>query len=279
MDETPASPAVQVLELLRRAHVERRSGELHIDRGDERRGLVVRDGHIVHGRSDVAGERLGDVLVRHGDVSRADLERALETSFSERRPLGAVLAEMGLVGHAQLEDAVATHVRTILFAALEEPDSSPAFEEIETFPGEGAGGEPASRLSTGQVLLEAARRLEDPAVVREALGDLDRKLVPATDPRLSMRPVGLNPTDGFVLSRVDGTLSVRELVGLIPLPPEETEKSLLGLLCTGAVAFAPERPAERRAPAATPPVASTPPPAVAPAAPAAPAAPEAPAAK
>jgi hypothetical protein len=269
MDETPPSSAARMLELLRRAYVERRSGELHIDHGDERRGLAVREGQIVHGRSDVAGERLGDVLVRHGDVSQADLDRAVEAALSERRPLGTVLAEMGLVGRDQLEEAVATHVRTILFAALEEPENSPAFEEIEIFPGE-AAEEPASRLSTGQVLLDAARRLEDPAVVREALGDLDWKLVPATDPRLSTRPVGLTPTDGFVLSRVDGTLSACELVGLIPLPPEETEKSLLGLLCTGAVAFAPDRPAARRAPAAPPPVPSAAPHAAAPPAPPAP---------
>jgi hypothetical protein len=45
-------------------------------------------------------------------------------------------------------------------------------------------------------------------------------------------------------------------VGLIPLPPEETEKSLLGLLCTGAVAFAADRPpAPPAAPAPAPPAA------------------------
>ena len=77
--------------------------------------------------------------------------------------------------------------------------------------------------------------------MREALGDQDRKLVLTTDPWLRAQPVALTPTDGFVMSRVDGTLSARELVGLIPLPAEQTEKSLLGLLCTGAVAFA-DRP-------------------------------------
>jgi hypothetical protein len=246
MDETAQSAAARILDLLRRAYVERRSGELHLDRGDERRGLALREGHIVYGRSDVAGERLGDVLVRHGDVSQADLDRALVTSVSGRRPIGAVLAEMELVDKAQLEEAIACHVRAILFSALDEPGCSPTFEAIGSLPEEAAAWDPASHLSTGQVLLEAARQVQDPAVVREALGDPDRKLVLATDPWLRARPVALTPTDGFVLSRVDGTLSARELVGLIPLPAEETEKSLLGLLCTGAVAFAADRPAAPR---------------------------------
>ena len=154
------------------------------------------------------------------------------------------------------------HVREILFAALDRPGGTAAFEELESDSAGRPEGAPASRLSTGQVLLEAARRLKDPATVREALGDLDRRLVLAADPRLRAHPVALTPTDGFVLSRIDGTLSAREIVDLMPLPPEETERSLLGLLCTGAIAGAPERPAARRAPA--PPRRPAPPPRAAP---------------
>jgi len=273
MDQLPPSVPAQVLLLLRRAYVARQSGHLHVTRGDARRGFAVREGHIVHARSDVAGEHLSDVLVRHGAVDEAVCGRAVAAALAEGRPLGAVLGELGLIDHARLEEAVGWHVRDILFAALDEPGSSVAFEEVEALPEDAGSGDPASRLSTGRVLLEAARRLQDPAVVREALGDPDRKLVLATDPRLRVHPVALTPTDGFVLSRIDGTLSARELVGLIPLPPEDTEKSLLGLLCAGAVDFAPDRPAPRRAPAPAPPAVAPPEPAAAPP-PAAPAAAE-----
>jgi hypothetical protein len=256
MDETLVSPAVQVLDLLRQAYVERRSGELRLDRGDERRGLAVRDGHVVYGVSDTAGERLGDVLVRHGDLPQDALDRADAAARSEGRRLGVVLVETGIIGSDQLEEAVATHVRAILYSALEEPGGSPSFVPMEAAAEDSAGWLPVSRLSTGQLLLDAARRLEDPAVVREALGDVDRKLVLGTDPRLHTHPLALTPTDGFVLSRVDGTLSARELVGLIPLPAEDTEKSLLGLLCTGAVTFAADSPAVPRGAPSRPPAAS-----------------------
>jgi hypothetical protein len=85
-------------------------------------------------------------------------------------------------------------------------------------------------------------------VVREALGDLDRKLVLPSDPRLRSQPLAFTPADGFVLSRVDGNVTARELIDLIPLPPEETERSLLGLVCTGVLAYASRRPPVRRAP-------------------------------
>jgi tetratricopeptide (TPR) repeat protein len=64
---------------------------------------------------------------------------------------------------------------------------------------------------------------------------------------LRFQKLTLSPADGFVLSRVDGATSAREIVQMIPLPAEETQKSLLGLVSTGVVEFAGVRP-QRRAP-------------------------------
>jgi curved DNA-binding protein CbpA len=260
MNSPPSTPA-RVLQLLREAHVSRRSGHLHVTHGQERRGLSVRDGEIIQGRSDVGGEHLSDILVRHGFVSQGDLDKAVEAALYGRRPLGAVLVELDLIDRGRLEEAVGFHAREILFAALDRHGGMAVFEELESVPEGLAEGDPASRLSTAAILLEAAGRLEDPDVVREALGDVDRKLAPAPDAGLRALSATLTPSDGFVLSRVDGTVSAGDLIGLIPLPPEQTERSLLRLLCAGIVDFAPDRPASRRAAAAGAPAASSPAPA------------------
>jgi hypothetical protein len=47
--------------------------------------------------------------------------------------------------------------------------------------------------------------------------------------------------DGFVLSRIDGTLGARDVVSLSPLPAEEVERSLFGLLCTGIICHVGDR--------------------------------------
>jgi hypothetical protein len=71
--------------------------------------------------------------------------------------------------------------------------------------------------------------------VRHALGALDRTVLPAADPLLRFQRVHLNPTDGFVLSRVDGTCTAEEVIQLTPLPEAESMRSLLGLLSVGMV--------------------------------------------
>jgi tetratricopeptide (TPR) repeat protein len=77
--------------------------------------------------------------------------------------------------------------------------------------------------------------------MRFALGDLERVLLPSTEPLVRFQRINLNPTDAFVLSRVDGTLSARQVFEITPLPREDVEASLVGLLTTGMIeAAAPE---------------------------------------
>jgi tetratricopeptide (TPR) repeat protein len=259
-----------VPDLLREIYVGRRSGTLNLVRGQERQSLRFRHGHIVNAHTNVLEERLGEMLVRRGVLSEADLARATEVVVRDARRLGEVLAEMGLIDGSGLEDAVALHVHEMLTRVFAWPDGTYAFEE------EPAGepeGELTLKLSTGELILESVQAVRDPDVVRYALGDMDRVLVLSADPLLRFQKLTLSPADGFVLSRVDGVTSAREVVQMIPLPAEQTQKSLLGLLSTGVVEYAGvRRPRDASAPARPAPE----PPPVPPVAPAAPAPPPAP---
>jgi hypothetical protein len=105
-----------------------------------------------------------------------------------------------------------------------------------------AEGDFTLKLSTGEIILDAVRRVRDPDVVRYALGDLDRVLTLSNDPLLRFQRITLSPSDGYILSRIDGTLSTREVMQLLSLPGEEVQRSLFGLLCTGVVEHAPGPP-------------------------------------
>jgi tetratricopeptide (TPR) repeat protein len=236
--------------LLQEIYVGRRSGTLKLTRGEEHRSLRFRHGHLVNSHTNVAGERLGEVLVRRGLLSEADLARATEISARDGRRFGELLAELGLLSASGLEDAVALHVHEMLASIFTWKEGSYAFKEE---PEGGAPEELTLRLSTANLILEAVKAIRDPDVVRHALGDLGRVLCPSSDPLLRFQQLTLSPADGFVLSRVDGTTSAREVVQMIPLPVEETERSLLGLLSTGVIEYV---PGLRRAPDAAAPVPS-----------------------
>ena len=272
-----------LFQLIRDIFVGGRTGHLHFTRAKEWRSLRFLKGQILHATSDVEGEHLGDVLVRYGLLTQDDLEKARKVVLAERKKLGTVLDAMGLMAKGELESSIKLHVREVLFNVTEMPDVKFRFEELgeDTF----LETELQSRVAPGEMILEAARRIQEPAVVTAVLGDIDRVIAPASHPVLGAQKLTLTPTDGFVLSRVDGTLTAREVFHLTPLPAEDTERSLFALLCTGAVEYrAPvprPRTGARSAEATSSPGTAShnvPPPSVPPPAPAPPTPPPAPAA-
>jgi hypothetical protein len=279
--------------LLRSLYVGRKSGLLHFTQGETRRTVLFHHGQIVRGESNVLEERLGETMVRRGMLSTPDFDRVSAIIISQRKRLGVVLRELGLADEEKLQDALGVQIHEILLKVFSDPTGEFAFAEAT---GDGpAEGDNTPKVSTGELILEAVDRVRDPELIRRSLGDINRVLTHPSDPLLRFQKVTLTPTDGYILSRVDGVMSAREIIQMLGLPEEDVCRSLLGLLSTGLVEFragatrtpasAPKtaEPASRPAPAPAPPIPPPPAPQAPPAAnappprgPAAPVAPPAP---
>jgi hypothetical protein len=226
--------------LLRDLYVGRKTGMLVVRHDSTERSVRFRRGHIVHAGSNLTEEHLGETLVRLGMLDAADLAEATAIVLRDRKRLGMALIEIGALDEDRLEDLLALHVREILLKLFTRHEGSYEFHEAES---ETTGGEDRQlKLSTGEMILEAVRRVQDESVVRFALGDTDRILGLSSDPLLRFQKITLTPVDGFLLSRVDGTLAAREVIELAPVPAEEAQKSLFGLLSTGTLEYLPLPP-------------------------------------
>jgi tetratricopeptide (TPR) repeat protein len=235
--------------VLRELYVGRRTGLLHFNQGERRASVCFVRGQIVWGDSTDPECQLGPVLVRHGWVTQERLDRLRDRVGAGRR-LGDVLLEAGVLDRAWLDDALALHVREILLTALSWPDAAYRFQEHP--PEHFSGYDRALSIATGELILDAVWSVADPDVIRYALGDLGRVLRLPTDPLLRFQRLTLTPTEGYLLSRVDGTLTAREVLSLGPGEPRDAQRSLFGLLCTGMVEWAEEvaraEPVAREAP-------------------------------
>jgi hypothetical protein len=237
-----AIPPSEALPLLARLYRERRSGVLSLGPDEPPLRVWLREGQI-------AG--LGPL-----EAPPADALRHPGPDDSAQLRLDRVLHEIGIRSTRATRApsrAAVRHLRERLLEALAGGGSPATFEE---------GLEPPAELAeaggaTEPTLLEAVRRLRDGEAVQAALGDLDQRLV-TTAALAEERTLTL--TEGYLLSRIDGTSSARQVLQLVPLDPEETERTLLGLLLTGRVEYRPA-PAPRVVPHAppAPPVAEAPP--------------------
>src|SRR6266545_4280028 len=198
------------------------------------------------GRLVVArGAQILFIYLRQGQIAGVESESAPEAGGTDPdEPV--FLDPLDLGGDPGLARAAA---RERLLEALAWPEGSCAFTEGGT----AEGGDPPLQLATEEVLAEAAQGVKDPALIRAALGDLDRILGLAFDPS-KPKNLTLTPTEGYILSRVDGTLAAREVLQLVPLESSETERGLFTLLIGGLIEYLPlpGRPAARPGEAATP---------------------------
>lgn len=226
--------------LLREIYVSRRTGVLRLESGGVTRSMRFNEGRLTQASSSLPEERLGESLVRGGHIGETDLNQALALGPSHGIALGRALVELGVLERGHAEGLLTTHVRHSVAKAFGWVDGRYSFEDEAPRTPERA--ELSPRVATGDMILEALRGIHDPDVVRYGLGDLDRILGLSNDPLLRFQPVTLSPADGFVLSRVDGVLSAREVIQLIPLPVDDALRSLLGLLSTGIVEYLPLPP-------------------------------------
>lgn len=233
--------------ILRGLYVGRRTGTLTFQHQGEHRGVHFRRGSIVNADTDAREDRLGAVLSRSGRLSDADRKRAEGFALRDRKRLGSVLVEMGIMDRPALEEALALHVDAVLSKVFVWTEGRYEFREYAELP---LADEMTLRVSTGDLILQAAHSVQDPDVVRYNLGDVDRALVASSDPLLRFQRIQLSPLDGYVMSRVDGVLTAREVVQLVPAPRAEAERSLFGLLSTGVIEYRGERrPAAEATPA------------------------------
>ena len=228
------SPALLLPVFMKEVYVGQRTGLLHVTRADETRvSFRSVNGQIVSGHSSETRGRLGDSLVRWGVLTREDLDRALERVKEQGRRLAPVLRELELLGTPELEQALAVHIREMLLTALLWEDAWLIFEdqELPDAPPEDL----TLRCSTAELILELVRRIPRLDTVRKGLGDLDRRLAKAPELAFRLERAGVSAADRYVLSRADGSRTGRALLASAKLPAELVERSLFGLLMTGAV--------------------------------------------
>src|SRR5687768_15200955 len=226
----PPSDPTPLFQLMRDVFAAGKTGHLHFTHGKQRRSLFFVRGNILHGTTDVDGEHLGHVLVRYGFIDQATLESLVPIVLRERKRIGVLLQERGILTAARLDEGIGLHVRDILFDMVDRSEGRFSFEEMNM-----DAGDLQAQIAPGQIILEAARRLQSPEIIAKVLGDLDRPLAMAAHARVAVQKLTLSPTDGYVLSRIDGVLTAREIFQIIPLPQEDVERSLFALLCTGTV--------------------------------------------
>lgn len=208
------------------------SGVLQVTRELTSKHIYFGRGSIVFARSNQHSDRLGELFVRDGRITRAQLADASNKLRATGQKLGAVLVQMGLLSDEDVRTGVAAQMRRMIRPVFSwrigeycfRPKDNPVSEDL------------AVELATIPTILEGTREANR-ETVRGTLGDLGRVVSFSRDPWVHAHQVSLTPTEGFVLSRVDGQVTMTDIVSITPLEEEETLRCLYVLVSGGFLEF------------------------------------------
>jgi serine/threonine-protein kinase len=230
---------VAVAGIIRSLHATRRSGVLHLTRGDVTRRLYFRGGSIILAGSDQPEDRLGQVLVRTGLVQQADVEKALNVVDATDRTLGEALVQMGLLRPEQVQIEAARRTKQIVASLLDWDSGEYVFEERD----ERLEGEVLSEVDVPEVLLEWARGARGGTVVRQLLEDGKSVVQRPEHPSPTLGGLSLTASEQWALEQANGVSSAGEIAARSPMGEHEALRSLCGLLLAGVlVARSPKAP-------------------------------------
>ncbi len=216
-------------QVLSRVLASGRSGGLKISRGNAVRQLFIEKGVVIrYAASTLLPESLTEHLKQRGQFNSDQMRKATSAKQAGEL-LSSTLLRLGFLREEDHRSIVQEMIEKIVVGAANWPGAVYEYQEGDlpfTQPGD-AG------LPVPVAILGLVRHATEPAHLRTVLGDGASKVRLHPAPSLSMEKVPLQPGEGFLISRVDGSLSLRDIAALSPLPPDETERALCGLILAG----------------------------------------------
>jgi CheY-like chemotaxis protein len=204
-----------VANLFQALSVNPRGGILMISKGDEDKTVQCgpKGLRLLGGLKRVSP--LGEILVRTRKITREQLTKILAELPSAGLPLGEFLTGRGILSQVTIDQALREQVADEIYDLFTWTEGRFEFKELESaeaMPGEGILSTVLLDQSVMFIALEAARRMDELARIREVIPE--ERLVPvALEIPLSGKEPGLDrDTLAEILPFVDGKRSVAQII-------------------------------------------------------------------
>jgi len=155
--------------------------------------------------------------------------RAATEAKQPEELLGTTLVRLGILQVADLRALTHDHIQRVVQAALAMSEGEWEFQ----------GGALPFReqldagLRTAEVVLEWSRSLRDVDWIRRHLGPDGARIQRDRRPPEGYQSIRLDAAEGYIMSRVDGAATLREIGMVSPMGDERTLAALLGLTLAG----------------------------------------------
>jgi hypothetical protein len=239
--------------------LQRKTGLLTLTNEKESVTVTFENGMVVMADSSSKRleDRLGNVLVKQGKLSKERLEEALQVQKQTLQRLGHVLATNSYITAKDLKDALQVQVSHIVFKVFRWRDGNYNFAPTDSVDYDRENFNP---MSADFILMEGIRMVDEWPIIEKKIPSMDIVFRTAVDPSLievgaaradeapaaapaakrtpasSSNKVRLTPEEERLYRRVDGTRSVQAIIDASGAPEFEVCRTLFDLLNRNIIA-------------------------------------------
>jgi hypothetical protein len=197
--------------------LQRKTGLLTLTNEKDPESVVVtfENGMVVMADSSARRleDRLGNVLVKQGKITRERLDEALGVQKQTLQRLGHILASASAITTKDLRDALQVQISQIVFRVFRWRDGSYQFAPADSVDYDRENFVP---MSTDFILMEGIRMVDEWPIIEKKIPSFDIVFRPVVDPALIEVGAGASPD-----SSISERRAAASATGRIRLAPEE----------------------------------------------------------
>lgn len=204
----------------------KKTGTLEIRTKSRQKEVAFRSGSIIYAASlNNAEDKLGSTLLRRGQITKADLERALALHRKTGRQLGATLVDMKLFSQGEIDECLRLQIEEIVFNLFAWSDGEFIFHD-EKLP-----DQPPLLvdLNTMNVVMEGTRRIDEWTEIQKVLPNDEAILSLVDSPKTDRDEIRMSVDEYRMITLIDGKTSLHELVQLSPMGEFPTYRAVYRL--------------------------------------------------
>jgi hypothetical protein len=233
--------------------LQRKTGILTLTNEKETVTVAFENGMVVSADSDSKRleDRLGNVLVKQGKISREHLDEALDTQKQTLQRLGHILATNEFITGKDLKDALQVQVAQIVFKVFRWRDGHYSFAPADTVDYDRENFVP---MSADFILMEGIRMVDEWPIIEKKIPSFDIVFRAAVDsgmievgagggedplaglseprrsPASSTSKIRLTPDEERIFRRVDGTRTTQAIIDATGMGEFEVCRTLYDFL-------------------------------------------------
>jgi hypothetical protein len=186
---------------------DQKTGVLTVSCDEEESRVFFEQGTIIYATASLREARLGFLMRNDGIISAQQLQKCLALAKEKKMHLGKIMVEKGYISLDTLKKYNTKQVEAILYNLLFWKEGRFEYKDAKL----NLKGMIVTQLNPMKLILEASRRIDELSVLKEFIPS-DNLVFQMSGKVKSKEEIKLNANEWRILSLVDGTRTVRQII-------------------------------------------------------------------